>query len=238
MAPHTSDSHLHSATGVTIMWTSNGGNTLRHPLWSAAPLVALAAGCACLSAETGAPVDARAAATSPANAFATTARFLAAGGGEPRTGYIGAGVQGLFPSSDGLSGGLGIDVNYTANIAERFSVELSLGRAGYDADGVAAGAELKAVTLGAVAQVGMPFGASRWYAGGGLVYWMNDLSGAAIDADDSVAFTVAAGADLPIAANGNLCIELRYMLGDADLSVGAPLDLDAFAVRANYVFKY
>jgi len=219
---------------VDLEW----GNPLHHPLWSAAPLVVLAAGCACLSAETGAPVDARGTALLPTHAGTTTERLLSAGGGEPRTGYIGAGLQGLFPSSDGLSGGLGIDVNYTANIAERFSVELSLGRAGYDADGVGAGAELKAVTLGAVAQVGMPFGASRWYAGGGLVYWMNDLSGAAVDADDSLAFTVAAGADLPIAANGNLCIELRYMLGDADLSVGAPLDLDAFAVRANYVFKY
>ena len=214
------------------------GNALRHPLWSVAPLAALAAGCACLSAEMGARIHARAAAVSPADASATAERFLAAGGGEPRTGYIGAGVQGLFPSSNELSGGLGLDVNYTANIAERFSIELSLGRAGYDADGVGAGAELKALTLGAVAQVGMPFGASRWYAGGGLVYWMNDLSGAAIDADDSLAFTVAAGADLPIAANGNLCIEVRYMLGDADLSAGGPLDLDAFAVRANYVFKY
>jgi len=86
--------------------------------------------------------------------------------------------------------------------------------------------------------MGSTFGASRWYAGGGLVYWMNDLSGVAAEADDSLAFTVAAGADLPIAANGNLCIEVRYMLGEADLSVGGPLDLDAFAVRANYVFKY
>jgi len=179
-------------------------------------------------------MDLREAAGAPSASSITSWPLLAAGGGEPRTGYIGAGVQGLFPSSTSLSSGIGFDVNYTANLQERFSVELSLGRVGYD---VSPG-DFKAVTFGAMAQFGMPFGASRWYAGSGLAYWMNDLSGVAAEADDSIAFVVAAGADLPIATSGDLCIELRYVLADADLSVGGPLDLNAFGVRVNYVFKY
>ncbi len=176
-------------------------------------------------------------AVSPSGAGATPRALTAAGGGEPRTGYVGVGVQGLFPSSNALSNGLGFDVNYTANVAERFSVELSLGRVGYDA-GVGGPGDLTAVTLGATAQVGMPFGAARWYAGGGLAYWLNDLSGGSARADDSLALVVAAGADLPVAANGNLCIELRYVLAEADLSTGSSLDLDAFGARVNYVFRY
>jgi hypothetical protein len=211
---------------------------LRHPICLAAPFAVFVAGCACVSANVPARTELREATASPAAARATAAPLFAAGGGAPRTGYIGAGLQGLFPSDSALSSGLGFDVNYTANIAERFSVEISLGRAAYDVEGAGPGTEFTAVTLGALAQVGMPFGAARWYAGGGLAYWMNDLSGAPVEADDSVAWVVAGGADLPIATSGNLCIELRYILAEADLSVGDPLDLDAFGVRANYVFKY
>ena len=179
----------------------------------------------------------REAAAAP-SAYSVTATLLAAGGGEPRTGYIGAGLQGVFPSNAGLSSGLGLDVNYTANLAESFSVELSLAHASLDAGGIGPGAEFKILGLGAVAQFGKPFGAARWYAGAGLAYWMNDISGAAVTADDSVAFTVAAGADLPVVTTGDLCIELRYLLSDADLSTGSTLDLDSFGVRVNYVFKY
>jgi hypothetical protein len=153
----------------------------------------------------------------------------------PGSGYIGASAQVLFPSNSDLSTGYSLDLSYTLNAAERFSVELSVGRASYD---VSPG-DFSAVTFGALAQVGMPFGASRWYAGAGLAYWMNDLSGAGAEADDSLAFVVAGGADLPINPNGDLCIELRYIVADADLSAGGdPLDLNAFGVRVNYVFKY
>jgi hypothetical protein len=211
-----------------------GENALRHPILFATPLAVLVAGCACLSTDMVTRVDLREAVASPAEARGAARSLLAAGGGEPRTGYIGASVQGLFPSSAALSSGISFDVNYTANLQERFSVEMSLGRVSYDLSP----GNLKAMTLGAIAQFGMPFGAARWYAGGGLTYWMNDLSGAGAEADDSLGLVVAAGADLPITTSGNLCIELRYILADADLSTGGALDLNAFGVRVNYVFKY
>ncbi len=179
-------------------------------------------------------MDLREASGVPSASTITARPLLAAGGGEPGTGYIGAGVQGLFPSSAFLSSGFGFDVNYTANLQERFSIEFSLGRVSLDASV----GDFDAVTFGATAQFGMPFGASRWYAGGGLAFWMNDLSGAAAEADDSLALVLAAGADLPITTSGDLCIELRYVVNDADLTNGGVLDLSAFGVRVNYVFKY
>ena len=213
---------------------------MRRPVLSSALLAVLAAGCASVPAGVAsrAGLDAsapRAVAAPLPGSDAASRALLAAGGGAPGSGYIGAGVQGLFPSNSALSSGFAFDLSYTANVAERFSVELSLGRASYDASS----ADFSALTLGAVAQVGMPYGAGRWYAGAGLAYWMNDLSGVgAVEIDDCLAAVVTAGTDLPITPNGDLCIELRYIVAEADLSVGDPLDLDAFGVRVNYVFKY
>ncbi len=217
---------------------------MRRPVLSSALLAVLASGCASVPAGVAsrAGLDAsapRAVAAPLPGSDAASRALLAAGGGAPGSGYIGASVQGLFPSDSALSSGFAFDLSYTANVAERFSVELSLGRASYDALSADFSADFSALTLGAVAQVGMPYGAGRWYAGAGLAYWMNDLSGVgAVEIDDCLAAVVTAGTDLPINPNGDLCIELRYIVAEADLSTGGSLDLDAFGVRVNYVFKY
>jgi hypothetical protein len=159
-----------------------------------------------------------------------------AGGGRPGTGYVGLAGQALFPSGDALDDAWGVDLNYTQNVAERVSVELSLGFLRFDAEGVPGAGELRTTAVQALAQLGRPFGV-RWYAGAGVGWWMNDLSAAA-DAADSLAGIIVAGADLPLSTKANLAVELRYAVSSADLSPGGELELDSLGVRLNCVFLY
>ncbi len=67
---------------------------------------------------------------------------------------------------------------------------------------------------------------------------MNDLSTPGVDAADSLAGLIVAGADIPLSGHGNLCLEFRYVIASAALSAGSDLDLSAFVVRGNYVFRF
>jgi hypothetical protein len=163
----------------------------------------------------------------------------AAGGGRPRTGYVGLALAGRLGLDEGVSGGWSVDVNYTQNLAERLSLEISLGHARHDVERGGEGFEVRSTTLEAALQFGWPAGSARLYAAAGAARWLNDLSGlGGADAENSWAPVVAAGVDLPVHAAGTLVVELRYSSPSAGLSTGGEVSLGGVALRANYVFKY
>jgi len=164
--------------------------------------------------------------------------LAAAGGGRPMTGYVGVAGSILAARDKDLSGGWALDAIYTHNFTERFSLELSLGAFGYNVDTAGPDGGITGLALGAVAQAGMPFGSLRWYAGGGLGYWINDAWGlGGAEAGNSPALILVGGVDTPVAPAASLCLELRYAISTADLSPGGDVVLDALAVRVNYVFR-
>jgi len=212
----------------------------------AAPLLfSCAAGCAGLSGPDAFRLEPTAETCSQQWASASAPELLpcgslsAAGGGRPGTGYVGAAAAILLARSDELSNGWGLDLNYTHNLGESFSVELSLGAAGYRVERPGLSGRLSTVALGAAAQWGRPLGAARWYASAGVGWWLNDLSGlGGAEVGDSFAALLAAGAYLPIWGRGSLALELRYAISTAEVSSAEDLVLDAFSTRVNYVFLY
>jgi hypothetical protein len=184
----------------------------------------------------GAPADVADVAAVPGD---PAAALLGAGGGRPSTGYIGASFILPIPTTDELDGGVAADINYTHNFSESLSMELGLGLWQYSVTHAGDDGSLNSISFGGLAQYGRGYGAIKWYLGVGLAYLVNELSGvSAVDADDSLAFLLAAGTDIPLSARGSLCIEVRGMLATAELSDGSDLDLTAPALRLNYVFLY
>jgi len=168
-----------------------------------------------------------------------TAALLGAGGGRSSTGYIGAAFTFPVPSSDELDQGWAVDVNYTHNFNEGMSLELGLALWQYAVTHGLDEGSLSSIAFSGIAQFGRGHGSTRWYVGAGLGFLVNDLSGVTgVDADDSLALLAAAGADIPLSQHASLCIELRGLFASSELSDGDDLDLNAPALRLNYVFLY
>ncbi len=171
----------------------------------------------------------------PGPASDASRELPAAGGGRPRTGYVGLAAALYFARDrDSLSEGWGVDLNYVQNITAEFSVEGGVGLVGYDLDAAQKGA-LRILTFSAAAQYGRPFGTSRWYVGAGAGYW---LSVGKVDAEDAPTLTALGGVEFELAARASLDLEFRYTFARSKLSNGDNLDLDAFAARVNYIFVF
>lgn len=165
--------------------------------------------------------------------------LAAAGGGRPGTGYPGVGLSWRLPGAAELASGLGLDFSYTHSFRESLSVGLVLG---LFANGVELGAgdgTLRTVSLGASLAAGRPFGEVRWYAGMGLGWWLNRLSGIAGEGiSDCPAWSLFAGAEIPLSVSLDLDIEVRYSLAQAGLDTGGQLALNALALRTVFVFRF
>ncbi len=171
----------------------------------------------------------------PGPAWDASRELPAAGGGRPRTGYLGFAAALYFASNRDLSGGWGVDLNYVHNITGEFSVEGAVGLVGYDLDATEKGA-LMSLTFAAAAQYGRPFGTSRWYVGAGAGYW---LSVGEVDADNALAGIVLGGVEFELSGRASLDLEFRYTFARSKLvSSGDDLALDAFAARVNYIFVF
>ena len=169
----------------------------------------------------------------PGPAPDVTAELPAAGGGRPRTGYLGFAAALYFASNRDLSDGWGVDLNYVHNITGEFSVEGALGLVGYDLAGKGA---LEMLTFAAAAQYGRPFGTSRWYVGAGAGYW---LSVGEVEADNAPTGIVLCGVEFELSGRASLDLEFRYTFARSKLvSSGDDLALDAFAARVNYIFVF
>lgn len=185
------------------------------------------------------PLEASSPGCVPGPATDVVEALAAAGGGRPRTGYVGLGAALYFARNRDLSGGWGLDLSYVQNITGVFSVEGSLGTVSYDLEAAAEKGSLNALTLGIVAQYGRPFGTSRWYVGGGGAWWLNETTGlGGLDADDAPAWIVEGGVEFSVSPHANLDLEFRYTFAKSELENGDDLDLDAFAARVNYVFIF
>lgn len=169
----------------------------------------------------------------PGPAWDASRELPAAGGGRPRTGYVGLAAALYFARDrNSLSEGWGVDLNYVHVITDVFSVEGGLGLLGYDLVGKGA---LEMLTFAAAAQYGRPFGTSRWYVGAGAGYWLNIGE---VDADDTLAGIVLGGVEFELSGHASLDLEFRYTFARSKLQSGEGLDLDAFAARVNYIFVF
>lgn len=209
-----------AAAAVLLLTAGCATGTWEAPVSSDAPTVVLGAQVACApSTPTGA--------------------LLNAGGGRPGTGYLGVAVAARMPSASELANGWSADINYAQTFPVAFALEFSLGILGHDIERNGDEGDLRSTSLGIACQFGRPFGSSRWFAGAGVAYLLNDLSGMSGSvADDSVAGMLCVGVEIPLHARGSVSIDLRYDSSMIPVTVGDDIDLSSFSTRVNYVFLY
>ena len=166
-------------------------------------------------------------------------QLTAAGGGRVGQGHFGTAVALFFPMDRAIGNSWMADINFNFNVHPNLTVELGAGWTQADASDIGWSGDLTLMPITANLQYGDKFGdTGRWYAGLGLGWSVNDFKGSGLGVDDSFAVQFLGGVDIPVNNVLGLNIELRYQLGNTDLSKGVTLDLDAFIFRVNMVWMF
>lgn len=163
--------------------------------------------------------------------------IIAAGGGREQTGYVGAGISAVVPTSGDLDTSLQLEVNYNHNLKSNLALEFALSTSTQNIDAPALG-DLTTLGISAMAQTGRSSGAAKWFTGAGLAYLINDISNSGTDADNVLGLLLGAGLELPLTGSLDSCIELRYQIAQTETSAGGAVNMNALLVRANFVFKF
>ena len=165
--------------------------------------------------------------------------LTAAGGGRVGQGHLGTALALYFPMDRAIDNAWMADINFNFNVHPNLTVELGAGWTQAGAADTGWSGDLTLMPITANLQYGDKFGdTGRWYGGLGLGWSVNSFDGSGLTVEDSLIVQLLGGVDIPVNNVLGLNIELRYQLGNADLSNGVTLDLDAFIFRVNIVWMF
>ena len=166
-------------------------------------------------------------------------QLTAAGGGRVGQGHLGTALALFFPMDRAIENSWMADINFNFNVHPNLTVELGAGWTEAGAEDTGWSGDLTLMPITVNLQYGDKFGdTGRWYAGLGLGWSINSFDGSGLSVDDALVVDLLGGVDIPVNNVLGLNIELRYQLGNADLSNGVTLDIDALIYRVNSVWMF